>query len=155
MPPPISSHLLASPHGVGEDAERTLGQDAGADRDRSSGPVKSPRSLTVIRNERPSGAAESENGCDAHQRPRVEEAPEEELPAHRAEPVEPAPLESQRHGARALVDHLRDAEPVAERVHHGDDDAVAGEQGRVSRGRAPRHQSAATRSSTSSLPVGI
>ena len=32
-----------------------------------------------MRSERPSGAAESENGCDAHQRPRVEEAPEEEL----------------------------------------------------------------------------
>ena len=32
---------------------------------------KSPSALTVMRSERPSGARESENGCDAHQRPFV------------------------------------------------------------------------------------
>jgi hypothetical protein len=34
-------------------------------------PVKSPTDFTVIRRRRPSGAADSENGCASHQRSRV------------------------------------------------------------------------------------
>ena len=59
--------------------------------------VWSPRPLTVIRSEPPSGAAESENGCAVpHESPR-EEAPEEELPGAGAQAVEVAAGDAQRH----------------------------------------------------------
>ena len=61
------------------------------------------RAFTVIRSESPSGAAESENGCAFAQRPRREEAPEEELAGVCVQPVEPAPGDPERDDARAFL----------------------------------------------------
>ena len=49
-----------------------------------------------------------------------EEAPEEELPGPRVEPLEPAAGDPQRHDIRALGHDLRDPQPVAKRVHERD-----------------------------------
>ena len=88
IPPAISSVLrrrrtasVNAPNGP----SATTRVPTGIDRTRR---VWSPAALTLIRSERPSGAAESENGCAVHQNPRGEEAPEEELPRPRVQPVE-------------------------------------------------------------------
>ena len=70
----------------------------------------------MIRSDRPSGAAESENGWRRPDPVPVEEPPEEELPRLGVQPVEPAPDDAHRDDARALVDHLRHAQPVAEEL---------------------------------------
>ena len=90
--------------------------------------VKSPSALTVSRRERPSGAAESENGCDAHQRPRARKRQRKNWPGAGVQPVEASPGDVQRHDARSLVDDLGDAQPESERVRDGNEHAADHEE---------------------------
>ena len=76
--------------------------------------VKSPTPLTVIRSRRPSGAADSENGCASHQRSRVRKRQVKNCPARAPQPVEAHAADLDGHDARRLLDHARDPQAVAQ-----------------------------------------
>jgi len=71
-----------------------------------------------MRSERPSGAAESENGWASHQRPR-EEPPEEELSRPSVQPVEMPAGDAQRDHAGAFENHLIHAQAIPEPLNDG------------------------------------
>ena len=72
-----------------------------------------------MRSRRPSGAAESENGCASSQWPRARKRQRSDWPAQRAQPVEIAPADLDRDDARRLLDDALDAQAVAQRARDG------------------------------------
>ena len=80
-------HPISAAYGVGEDAERPFGDDAGTRPNLPNPPREISHALTVMRSEFPSGAADSENGCEDHH-DSGEEAPEEELARAHVKPLE-------------------------------------------------------------------
>ena len=117
-------HLVAAPGGLGELAERPV------ERRRASRPgailirsVWSPTALALIRNDVPSGAAESENGWALHHWPRLRKRQMKNWPGARVEPVQPAPGDADGGDVRRLGDHLGDAKPVAKRPVDRDQEA--------------------------------
>ncbi len=79
--------------------------------------LKSPRSLIVMRNDEPSGAAESENGCDSRQRSRSRNRQLEPLPRPRIQPVQVAPADAQRYYSRRFPPHFCYPHPVPEEAN--------------------------------------
>ena len=101
---------------------------------------KSPTCLTVIRSRCPSGAAESEYGCDCHQCSRVRKRQEKNWPARAFEVLEPGAADLQRDDARRLLDHPLDPQPVARVAPGGHAD--------------PEHDDGRQRAEVERLPVG-
>ena len=87
----------------------------------------SPSALTVIRSDRPSGAADSENGWAVQQRWRSRKRQRKNCPARAPQTIELAPGDGERDDAGRLLLHRRDAQPVPKGGDHGSDDAKADE----------------------------
>ena len=112
MPPAMSRTFGPRPTRAGQDAVGTLDEDARPDRHALEGPDQSPSSLIVIRSQAPLGADEIENGMGAPPAVAGQEPPHEVLAGPDRELVEVAPGDVDREDAGALLDDVRDAQPM-------------------------------------------
>ena len=124
IPPAISSAFGPDPALGGEDPERALGEDTGADRD-----LAEPRAVVA---EALDGDPERVAARRLRERERMlrvpeasgQEAPEEELSRLGAEPLEPAPPIRSETTPGRLVDHLGDPQVEAHGLHERSRDPV-------------------------------
>ena len=108
--------LRARARRVGEDTERSFGNDARSDRDLRD----AAREVAEVLHGDPERAAVGSSRQGERMRPPPvaarEEPPEEELSRLRAQPVEPTPRHVERHDARAFRHDVGDAKAEAQRV---------------------------------------
>ena len=81
-----------------------------------------------MRSRRPSGAAESENGCVSHQCPRARKRQCSDWPDAHRQALEPHAADLDRDDARRLGHDALDPQPVAQRARDREHDAQADER---------------------------